>query len=531
MKRFSIYSSTFLIACVAILACAPQKQFNAPVIYSLQGSSDANLNTNDRARFVTPIDKTTVRDTIHYIRDSIRIVNDTVHYIIYDRSIRPQQDSIRPEIKVRRATFNRQRRDTVRVKETKALGAYQRKLDSLQRKLDSLLASEMDSTTGLLQKQPNINLNSDSSVSAVITLTESPPLVTYSPIREDSIKRSAEIIQQQLKENDSNLNELQQQLQRTKDSASYYRRLAFAATDNVDTVATKKRWYQNIFRNNKKIKEDEQVINTVQDRELHYDNEIRRMNGEIAALKNRNSGLSDDYSRLQKSLTTNRGSTTRERVIYTDRGGRNNRDYTAQLLILQNELNAMRNQKSNVNAELKRPTDTVYITRSTLQPAATAEQPDSANLSTLQNSVAMLQAQIADLKRSADSSSNWANQPKSAPAAMPSFDPSSFPVVSVYFITGSSQISNDQLARVRPFAQMAKQHSNASIVLRGYTDAVGNMTNNKLLANKRSMAVKNHLSSIYQIPHQRISIDEPVVQNNKPAKSDPLSRRVDLLFR
>src|SRR5699024_4766968 len=103
---------------------------------------------------------------------------------------------------------------------------------------------------------------------------------------------------------------------------------------------------------------------------------------------------------------------------------------------------------------------------------------------------------------------------------------SNFPVISTYFATGASQLTPEQIKKLRPAASMLKKNENATILLRGFTDATGSARVNKAIAEKRCLAVKKALMENYNIASSRINIGE--VELSKGRGSNPMQRRVDL---
>ncbi len=101
----------------------------------------------------------------------------------------------------------------------------------------------------------------------------------------------------------------------------------------------------------------------------------------------------------------------------------------------------------------------------------------------------------------------------------------------MYFKTGSVILTSDQLNKITPFGTVAVKNKDATIVLKGFTDPIGNPAKNKIIANKRSVYIKDFLISKYKISDTRIVIEEPEVSEpGATKKANPLDRRVDLQF-
>ena len=66
-------------------------------------------------------------------------------------------------------------------------------------------------------------------------------------------------------------------------------------------------------------------------------------------------------------------------------------------------------------------------------------------------------------------------------------------VVEVHFATGSTKLSGDDQAKLRTFAEKAKNTNGYHVVLQGFTDSTGNAAANQRLSTMRAASVSNYL--------------------------------------
>lgn len=345
--------------------------------------------------------------------------------------------------------------------------------------------------------------------------------------------------------------EMQRQLKRTQDSIALYQKTLASPNNTIqETTVPKRKWYQ-IFGSGKRNKKqtDEQVYNNTNpaqqqqntDRQQqYYNDEISRMQKNIDDINRRNSDLTDEYNRLRAdrdrvrrdNLTTLSnpvvvadGSTTYRTPVLTKR---------QEKAAVKAELNRMRLQNYEAqrsvlnNTYLPAPPLPPLVVQSPVRaavPAQVSTGADTGSINALRTEIEQLRSEL--------------NAIKTARPALPdtvrtdrNFDVNSFPVTSVYFNTGAVTLSRDQVSKITRFAQVAAGNASARVLLKGFSDPVGNATANEALARKRTDYVKNLLVSRFNVNESRIIADEPTVASGgKVKKPNPLDRRVDLEFR
>jgi OOP family OmpA-OmpF porin len=103
----------------------------------------------------------------------------------------------------------------------------------------------------------------------------------------------------------------------------------------------------------------------------------------------------------------------------------------------------------------------------------------------------------------------------------------------ILFDSGSANLQPQSMGIIRQISQVMLQESGMSLKIVGHTDADGNDATNLELSRKRAEAVKNALTSIYNIPSERLSSEgkgesEPVSDNNT-TDGKALNRRVEFI--
>ncbi|MEJ7913419.1 MAG: OmpA family protein, partial [Chitinophagaceae bacterium] len=212
-------------------------------------------------------------------------------------------------------------------------------------------------------------------------------------------------------------------------------------------------------------------------------------------------------------------------VVYDVNGAGNaGNNNNSELVALRAELERLKNQ---VNERDQRNAGANLLNRGTEVDTAktTITAVDSSRVNSLRTELDMIRNQLDSLRSSKQP------QPVVTPASViEKFDPGSFPVISVYFKTGAVILSGDQLNRLTPFAQVANKNAGTQILLKGFTDPVGNPAANRVLAVKRTEYVRNYLVNRHRIATSRIVVDEPASTAGGDKKPNPLDRRVDLKF-
>lgn len=419
--------------------------------------------------------------------------------------------------------------------------AYQQRIDSLLEKLDNLEKNTSYADTSAQRKESKISGQPSTDTTAV----------------------NAQIseLETRLKQHTDSVALVNRQLQLAADSAAYYKRAASApdktakpkkkkwyqifgsremaadstvyyerADSSPDKTANpkKKKWYQ-VFGSRKKkaVKQETTYIERNSDQQRYYDNEVNRMRRVTEEMERRNRQLAQEYEVLNSDRNRLRiNSIAPEPVVVYDRGNTRppDRDYD-EILVLRRELERLRYQvnESNLNDINNR----LQYGRAPVNDGGKTPADTSAN-----NQVTLLKSALEQIKNELDSlRSNRQPVIIERPVEKAEVsDPKKFPVVSVYFKTGAVVLPQDQVAKISPFSEVAADNK-AAIVLKGFTDPIGNPAINKTIAGKRAAYVKSLLVSQYNIKEDRIVIREPSVSTAaKTQKANALDRRVDLRF-
>lgn len=379
--------------------------------------------------------------------------------------------------------------------------AYQQRIDSLLEKLDNLEKNTVNVDTSAQLKENRISGQPSTDTIAV--------------------NEQISELETRLKQHTDSVTIVNRQLQLAADSAAYYKKAA--STPDETAKPKKKKWYQIFGSGKKKAVKQETTYNERNiDQQRYYDDEVNRMRRVTEEMERRNRQLADEYEALNSNRNRLRvNSISPEPVVVYDRGNTRppDRDYD-EILALRRELERLRyqvnesnqnniNNRAPVNAGILTPTDT------------------SAN-----SQVSLLKSALEQIRNELDSlRSNRQPVLIERPVEKAEvFDPKKFPVVSVYFKTGAVVLAQDQIAKISPFSRVAADNK-AVIVLKGFTDPVGNPAINKSIAVKRAAYVQSLLVSQYNIIEDRIVIREPSTSTSgKTQKANALDRRVDLRF-
>lgn len=345
--------------------------------------------------------------------------------------------------------------------------------------------------------------------------------------------------------------EMQLQLKRTQDSIALYQKaLASPYNTNQEATTPKRKWYQ-IFGSGKRNKKqtDKQVNNNtnpalqqqnIDRQQQYYNDEISRMQRNIDDINRRNSDLTNEYNRLQADRNRVRrdnlstlsapvvvadGSTTYRTPVLTKR---------QQKAAVKAELTRMRLQNYQAqrsaldNTYLPAPPVPPLVVQTPVraaEPVQASSSTDTAGINALRSEIEQLRSELNAIKTARPALADTVRTDRN-------FDVNSFPVISVYFNTGAVTLSSDQVSKITRFAQVAAGNASARVLLKGFSDPVGNATANTALARKRTDYVKNLLISRFKVDESRIIADEPTVASGgKVKKPNPLDRRVDLEFR
>lgn len=383
--------------------------------------------------------------------------------------------------------------------------AYQQRIDSLLIKLDNLQKNIQEDTSAQ-NKESKIQSQQSS----------------------DTITVNAQIseLETRLKQQADSVVLVNRQLQLAADSAAYYKRAADSPDETVKPK--KKKWYQVFNSGKKKAVEQETAYNENKiDQQRYYDNEVNRMRTVTDEMEKRNRRLAEEYDALNSDRNRQRMNTvTPESVVIYDRNNTRlpDRDYD-EILVLRRELEKLRYQVNESNQN--NINDRLQYGRTPVDPGISTPADTSAN-----SQVTLLKSALEQIRNELDSlRSNRQPVIIERPVERSEvFDPKKFPVVSVYFKTGAVVLPQDQTIKISPISRVAADNK-AVIVLKGFTDPVGNPSVNKSIAGKRAAYVKSLLVSQYNISEDRIVIREPSISTSgKTQKANAMDRRVDLRF-
>jgi len=349
-------------------------------------------------------------------------------------------------------------------------------------------------------------------------------------IDSSELNRNINLIQNRIQQNADSITLLQRQLQRSNDSGAYYKRLMSEASDNVKVVDRK--WYQDLFTSEKKKQRRIEAASTDRgsniQQQQYYANDTRNMQNRINDLERRNRELQSSYQSYNSDRYIRRGNNSPVAPVIMYDGNKNRNNDQEEIANLRSQLQNLQNE-INYDAHGKAVADTAITGKNqqraltTLNAVASA---DTSQVSQLRNELNQLRLQLDSMKvKPALVVSEKVIKPDQK------FDVTGFPVISVYFKMGSVALTSDQLNKITPFGTVATKNKEAIIILKGFTDPIGNPEKNKIIANKRSAYVKSLLISKYKINDSRITIEEPAVSDvNTAKKANPLDRRVDLQF-
>ena len=378
----------------------------------------------------------------------------------------------------------------------------------------------------------------------------------------EAVNRNITQLEDRIKVSNDSVSYLKKQLQHAADSAAYYNRLVSTPVGDEATRQEKKaRWYQRVFqsrkaKNKEEVKELEKEVekDRLEEQQKYYRQQADRTNQQVEELQRRNKDLSDQYNDLVTSRNSRRTEgfqvqAQQPAVIYQNdasrRGNFTSQEYN-ELQTLRTEMARLRDQVNDAN---QRNYNTVPVTA--LQPVAPApvtivqpvvpvtapvvqQQPAAAPAQVIRDTVQieLLRTDLERLRSQLDSLRTV--KPVVATREVitdQKFDVKSFPVVSVYFRSGSAVLTNDQIKKITPYAQVAVKNPDAKVLLKGFTDPTGNPAVNQAIAKKRSDFVKDILKTRFNINESRIVADEPVLgETDRNKKPNPLDRRVDLEF-
>ncbi|MEO5995727.1 MAG: OmpA family protein [Chitinophagaceae bacterium] len=355
----------------------------------------------------------------------------------------------------------------------------------------------------------------------------------------DSVEYSTnlELIKRRTQQNSTSIASLQSQLQRSKDSAAYYKQAAAEAQQTTNTK--KQKWYQNLFTSKKKRENstnaESAIIKQNSQQQQLYDDDIRNKQNRIDELQKRNSELQNSYRSYSSDRTSRQGVDFQVSPVFVPERGRSNdskeiENLRAQLQNLQNEINYDRRQKTVIDpSNATPPMPSITINNPRPVEAQATSIGDTSGLRVLREEFNQLRNQLDSMKKTPVKIQPVPSGNKVKTSEKD--DISTFPVISVYFKLGATGLSADQLNKIAPLGKMANRNIESKISLTGFTDAVGSVEKNKIIAEKRSAYIKNVLVTRYKIGDSRIEIEDAELgQSGATKKNNPLDRRVDLRF-
>lgn len=422
--------------------------------------------------------------------------------------------------------------------------ANQKKIDSLQNRMNEL------------QKKINTKSSADTGAYNQVRQEAERRIASSRSVDSEAVNRNINLLESNLKVSNDSVSYLKRQLQHSSDSASYYSSLASSFNNDSVTSNTgkKTKWYKRMF-SSKKTK-NESTGETAQKKQLaeqqkYYQEQADRTNKSIDDLEKRNRTLSDQYENLVSGRDKRRENdvlvqTPQPSVIYQTDGFGGNNGYAnrdnSEIQSLRAEIDRLRGQVNNANQRnyntyplingqqavvaVPVPVATIPVTETLKQPVAPVQVvQDTSGMQLLRSDLDQLRSQLDSIKNT---------KPVVATREVittQKFDVKSFPVVSVYFSSGSVVLTNDQIKKITSFSQVAAKNPDATVLLKGFTDPTGNAAVNQAIARKRSDYVKNLLTTRFHISENRIGADEPSVSEaGKTKKPNPLDRRVDIQF-
>jgi outer membrane protein OmpA-like peptidoglycan-associated protein len=380
---------------------------------------------------------------------------------------------------------------------------------------------DVDSRTSNSVGRPN------QSDSVSLSDAEQQTFIRASALRVDTLERS-------LRATADSLVLLQQRLKATRDSAAYYRRTLFAMDiDESDTVVEKKKWYQKIIPQNKKKREaagESEVAKNYRNQEERYNAQTRELSRDIERLQRNNRALANDYDNLRRRQSDRNRITLQPPAVVlqpaADKGeSRELRDLREEISALKLQLSLPQNEAGADSA------GTGYMASRDID-TTNGINNDSLRIVSLRADFMHLQKQLDSMRIAAVPAKTPAKPVTQNPEITPlppAYDVSTFPVISVYFGMNSSTLASTQAQKLSPLVAVANKNKDTRVLLTGFTDPVGNITANKVVARRRLDEVKRLLVSKYGVDASRIVTQEPDIPVVKgPKKANPLDRRVDL---
>ncbi len=360
-------------------------------------------------------------------------------------------------------------------------------------------------------------------------------------IRLDSVEYSTNLalIQKRIEQNSNSIATVKTQLLRSEDSAAYYKQAASEAQDSANM--NERKWYQDLFTSKKKRENSNTAESAVSERnneqQRFYDDDIRNKQNRINDLERRNSELQSSYRSYEADRNSRQRADFQVTPVFvpernTSSDSKDMENLRAELQNLRNEISYNRGQRSVVAQPNAVPAPPITLTTpSPVETQVTATSTgDTSGLRSLREELDQLRNELDSMKKSPVKMQPvpTVNQVKT-----PAKDNiSTFPVISVYFKLGATGLSADQLNKLAPLGKMANRNTGATISLTGFTDAVGSVEKNRIIADKRSAYIKNILVTRYKIGESRIEIEDAELgQSGAARKNNPLDRRVDLQFK
>ncbi len=421
----------------------------------------------------------------------------------------------------------------------------QRRIDSLQRRMREL------------EQKMNIQGQADTSAYDQIR-SEANRRIAYNRAADsEALNRNIGQLEQQLRVSNDSVSYFKRQQQNSNDSVAYYNQRAAALEKESEDRRKNTLWFQRVVAPQKTKERDEAdqaELDRLQSQQRNFQQLAERNNHQIDDLQRRNRDLSDQYD----DLNSNRNRQRRDNLLIQtpsptilldntrSRSGSNNGDYE-ELQALRSEISRLRGEMYSgaqyggnqpgagyysplmgapvtvpADITVRQPVTTPVTIDSTAKPVFVQ---DTAALQLLRSDLETLRGQLDSMKNTRSAT------PVKQVVTTQKFDVKSFPIVSVYFNSGSSVLSADQVRKLSSFAQVATKNPDANLQLKAFTDPVGNAAINESIARKRTAYVKSILTGRYKIAEARIAEEEPSIsESGRTGKPNPLDRRVDLAF-
>ena len=390
-------------------------------------------------------------------------------------------------------------------KKYKTDSSYRKNIDSLNKKLNEYQVAQ--------QRALKVQYVTDS-INRIINRADSARSIDS--LYTDSVTTAAvSVLEQRVQLNKDSLARLQVLIKQTRDSASFYRRSAFAAQTAADSAgAAPRKWYRRILPSGKKNNNTlNNEVSDANDREQYYDRQLDKLNQQVNTLQRNKAALSSDYDRERQRT---------ERVYLPAPPALREpaRQNTTELRELRNEINALRSQllvqptvipPPVVPAPPRRANDTIYV-QAAPRMDTTQSHISNAQALAMQQEIAQLKAALAAITPPATA------VPVEKGVAQPAAE-----TVTVYFAMGASTLAEAQADKL---SALKKSAAVKTYRLTGYTDAVGNVAANNALAHKRMQFVRNLLVTQLDVPADHIHLEEPVTAGEKGRKPNALDRKV-----